>query len=177
MKLFLLIRIIFYFRDVELGRCVRKYAGIACTWNYEMQLLFHNNQTGIPNLQDTSNNNKFHKFITLHPIKQPGTMRKIHHKAMSLKLNELRQKKINLIKELQDFFMKKDGQQNALMRRVANTTTDLQSWEYLLMNKIAYCANQMNCPRHTIDMATMNSIKQIVNEVCLEHFYTLFFYT
>uniref|UniRef100_A0A1I7XNH3 Hexosyltransferase n=1 Tax=Heterorhabditis bacteriophora TaxID=37862 RepID=A0A1I7XNH3_HETBA len=31
--------------DVELGRCIRKHVGVACTWNYEMQKLFHNNQS------------------------------------------------------------------------------------------------------------------------------------
>lgn len=24
--------------DVELGRCVRKFAGISCTWNYEVSV-------------------------------------------------------------------------------------------------------------------------------------------
>lgn len=31
--------------DVELGRCIKKHVGVSCTWNYEMQKLFHNNQS------------------------------------------------------------------------------------------------------------------------------------
>lgn len=27
--------------DVELGRCVRKYAGIPCTWSYEVNFIFY----------------------------------------------------------------------------------------------------------------------------------------
>lgn len=27
--------------DVEVGRCVQKFAGIPCTWNYEVEILLN----------------------------------------------------------------------------------------------------------------------------------------
>lgn len=132
-----------------------------------MQTLFHNNQTGVPNFQGQSNN-EFHKIITLHPIKQPSVMRKIHLNSMTLKLNNLREQKILLLQELEDYFAskpKKDGPKNRLLRRSANLTNDLQHWDYLSMNKIQFCANQANCPRHTMNTAMAETINQIIIKV------------
>ncbi|KAH7695275.1 chondroitin disaccharide polymerase, partial [Aphelenchoides avenae] len=85
--------------DVEIGRCVRKHVGIACTWNYEMQTLFHNNQTA-PNVYTDGSINELRRAITLHPIKQPEVMRNVHLHARSLKLAELHARRITLRRDL-----------------------------------------------------------------------------
>uniref|UniRef100_A0A915DFX1 Hexosyltransferase n=1 Tax=Ditylenchus dipsaci TaxID=166011 RepID=A0A915DFX1_9BILA len=143
--------------DVELGRCVRKYVGIACTWNYEMQTLFHNNHTSNPNAaQNSPINDNFRKMITLHPVKDPAVMRQIHIRAQSIKLNQLREKKMSLARELHPSVT------NELVRRISNTTEELRYWAYTSANKLSFCTNQVNCPRHTIDMNMKAAANQIV---------------
>ncbi|MCP9264291.1 Chondroitin sulfate synthase sqv-5 [Dirofilaria immitis] len=84
--------------DVELGRCIRKHVGVTCTWNYEMQTLFHNNQT-VPNAYQGSLTELRHA-ITLHPVKQPSTMRRIHVHNRILRLAKLRSRHVTLRNEL-----------------------------------------------------------------------------
>jgi chondroitin sulfate synthase len=141
--------------DVELGRCIRKHVGIACTWNYEMQTLFHNNQT-VPNAYNNANVDELRHAITLHPIKDPNVMRKVHLHARTLKLSELRARKIILQRDLPNTPVP------TLNRRVPNTTNDLQHWDYIALNKILFCANQMTCPRHTINFEMKAAINSIV---------------
>jgi hypothetical protein len=107
-----------------------------------MQTLFHNNQTQA-NAYQNGGLAELRKAITLHPVKDPKVMQKLHIEAESLKLDALRARKIRLEREL-------SGSPQSLSRRFANTTNDLQIWEYNALNKITFCANQVVCPRHTI---------------------------
>ncbi|KAI6207850.1 Hexosyltransferase [Aphelenchoides besseyi] len=143
--------------DVELGRCIRKHAGVACTWNYEMQQLFHNNQSQ-PNVYKNGGAAELRQAITLHPVKDPAVMLKLHVEAETLKLNELRAKQIRLRREL-------STNPPSLTRRVANTTNDLQLWDFVASNKITFCANQVTCPRHTIDANMRTAINSIVTQL------------
>ncbi|KAI6182876.1 Hexosyltransferase [Aphelenchoides bicaudatus] len=145
--------------DVELGRCIKKHVGISCTWNYEMQTLFHNNQTQA-NVYEKGGAAELRKSITLHPVKDPVVMRKLHVEAESLKLDALRARKISLEREL-------NGTPASLSRRVANTTNDLQIWDYNALNKITFCANQVTCPRHTIDSNVRAAIGNVVTQASL----------
>lgn len=85
-------------------------------------------------------------------------MQKLHVEAESLKLDALRSKRIRLEREL-------NGRPASLSRRVANTTNDLQVWEYIAFNKITFCANQVVCPRHTIDSNMRTAIGNIVTQL------------
>jgi hypothetical protein len=85
-------------------------------------------------------------------------MRKLHVEAESLKLDALRARKIRLEREL-------SGVPASLSRRVANTTNDLQIWDYIALNKITFCANQVTCPRHTIDSNVRAAIGSVVTQV------------
>jgi hypothetical protein len=122
-----------------------------------MQTLFHNNQSQ-PNVYENAGATELKKAITLHPVKNPVIMRKLHVEAESLKLEELRARKIRLEREL-------SGTPPTLSRRVANTTNDLQIWDYLVQNKITFCANQVTCPRHTIDSNMRGAIGNIVTQL------------
>ncbi|CAD5210445.1 unnamed protein product [Bursaphelenchus xylophilus] len=144
--------------DVEVGRCVRKHAGVACTWNYEMQTLFHNNQT-VPNAYSNGISDEVSRAITLHPVKDPQVMKKLHVTINTLKLKQLRAQKIEfqrLVKKIAPA---------TLTRRVANKTNDLQVWDFLAFNKITFCANQVNCPRHTVDMNIHTATSDIVTQL------------
>lgn len=97
-------------------------------------------------------------------------MQKFHLSALTLKLNTLRQLKITLQNELSTFFVK-NSIKNDLIRRLSNSTTDLQHWNYLSMNRIEFCANQINCPRHTMNLAMIGQVNQIVVKVCFKLFF------
>lgn len=138
-------------------RCIRRHVGVTCTWNYEMHTLFHNNQS-VPNAYQGTIP-ELRKAITLHPIKQPATMRRIHVHSRALRLAELRSRRVSLCNELPD------RKPVSLTRHVANTTRDLIHWDFISSNNILFCAGQVNCPRHTVDLSIRNAVSGIITQV------------
>uniref|UniRef100_A0AC35UD19 Hexosyltransferase n=1 Tax=Rhabditophanes sp. KR3021 TaxID=114890 RepID=A0AC35UD19_9BILA len=146
--------------DVELGRCFKKHVGISCTWSYEMQQLFHNNQSATTLIKEEVK--QLRAAITLHPIKNPANMRKIHAKALTLQLNDLRSKNIALKSILSNELSK---QRNVLNRRVINTTRSFKEWDYLASNSILFCANKVLCPRHTVENTMKTSLESTITQL------------
>ncbi|CAI5438270.1 unnamed protein product [Caenorhabditis angaria] len=144
--------------DVELGRCIRKHVGVACTWNYEMQKLFHNNQSAIKESY-AKNMKELKDAITLHPIKDPAVMRKVHLRNREFKLRESRARRAALHDELS--FAKKA----TLIRMTPNRTNDLTPWEYINNNKILFCSDRVNCPRHTVDLSIRTEMSDIITQL------------
>ncbi|XP_006771836.1 PREDICTED: chondroitin sulfate synthase 1, partial [Myotis davidii] len=70
--------------DVEVGRCVRRFAGVQCVWSYEMQQLFYENyeQNKKGYIRDL-HNSKIHRAITLHPNKSPPYQYRLHSYVLS----------------------------------------------------------------------------------------------
>lgn len=144
--------------DVEVGRCIRRHVGVACTWSYEMQTLFHNNQS-VPKAYVSDSTEEINKAVTLHPVKDPQVMRRLHVAVETLKLRKLRAKRMELQRIVNTI------PPATLTRRYANKTNDLQVWDYLAFNKITFCANLVNCPRHTVDLSIHSAIQDIVTQV------------
>lgn len=83
---------------MEIGRCVQKYAGTPCTWNYEvsdlnyyklfqllmsgnspqMQSIFHHNSSGSRAFSGNLKNKEVHSAISLHPVKKAPFMYRLH---------------------------------------------------------------------------------------------------
>lgn len=143
--------------DVELGRCVRKHVGVTCTWNYEMLTLFHNNQT-VPNAYQGSLT-ELRRAITLHPIKQSSTMRRVHVHNRALRLAALRSRRDALQSELPN------RKQPSLIRHIPTSTRDLFHWDFIASNNILFCAGQVNCPRHTADLSLRNALNEIITQL------------
>lgn len=144
--------------DVELGRCIRKHVGVACTWNYEMHTLFHNNQT-VPHAYQGGSVSELRRAITLHPIKRPSIMRRIHVHNRSLRLSALRSRRISLSGDLPE------TRAPSLTRRVANSSRDVNHWDFVSSNSILFCASQVNCPRHTVDLSVRTAISEVVTQL------------
>ena len=71
--------------DVEIGRCLHRFAGISCTWSYDMQNLFHHNssiQTSI--LNDMIPSKDLLNALTIHPIKNPNAMKNLYRYFKSI---------------------------------------------------------------------------------------------
>ncbi|KAL3121138.1 hypothetical protein niasHT_005398 [Heterodera trifolii] len=106
--------------DVELGRCVRRHVGIACTWNYEMQILFHNNASAADQLFIPISNAEpraaatsardaamgaralLRPLLTLHPVKQAEAMRRVHLHSEALRLAEKRRIRADLVATMEE---------------------------------------------------------------------------
>ncbi|ETN78808.1 chondroitin N-acetylgalactosaminyltransferase [Necator americanus] len=116
--------------DVELGRCIRRHVGVACTWNYEMQKLFHNNQTAA----------KASLFFIYF-----STALRAHRVALRTE--------------------RSDVQQPTLVRIMPNSSRDLTPWDYINNNKILFCADRVNCPRHTVDLSIRTEMGDIVTQL------------
>ncbi|KAI5724802.1 hypothetical protein M8J77_007339 [Diaphorina citri] len=65
--------------DVELGRCVQKFAGIPCTWSYEMQHILYHNSSGRDAFTGNLKVKEVHRAMTLHPVKRHKYMYRIHN--------------------------------------------------------------------------------------------------
>ncbi|XP_044579709.1 chondroitin sulfate synthase 1 isoform X1 [Cotesia glomerata] len=86
--------------DVELGRCVKKYAGIPCTWSYEMQSILYHNSSGDQSFTGNLKKREVHQAITLHPIKSPPYMYRLHNYMRALKIQDLQHERIKLHRDI-----------------------------------------------------------------------------
>ncbi|CAI9717327.1 chondroitin sulfate synthase 1-like [Octopus vulgaris] len=87
--------------DVEIGRCVQRYAGISCTWAFEMQhLFFHNYKEEKGSFTYSLNKADLNQAITLHPIKEPTHQFRVHNYILGQRISSLRQKTLNLHREI-----------------------------------------------------------------------------
>lgn len=87
--------------DVEIGRCVQKFAGIPCTWNYEMQSILHHNSSGSRAFSGNLKNREVHNAITLHPVKKAPFMYRLHAYTLGLKAQQQRQDSLFLHRDIQ----------------------------------------------------------------------------
>ncbi|KAG7206699.1 hypothetical protein KM043_000373 [Ampulex compressa] len=86
--------------DVELGRCVQKYAGIPCTWSYEMQSILYHNSSGAQAFTGNLKKKEVHRAITLHPVKSPPYMYRLHNYMRGLRIQDLQQQRIDLHRDI-----------------------------------------------------------------------------
>lgn len=87
--------------DVEIGRCVQKFAGIPCTWNYEMQSILHHNSSGNRAFSGNLKNREVHNAITLHPVKKAPFMYRLHAYTLGIKAQQQRQDSLFLHRDIQ----------------------------------------------------------------------------
>ncbi|CAF1379687.1 unnamed protein product [Adineta ricciae] len=87
--------------DVELGRCVHKYANTSCTWSYEMQHILYNhpNKTDgyrARNLVSTD----ILRAVSLHSIKDIKVFTRVHNFALQRRMIELEQRTMLLRRQV-----------------------------------------------------------------------------
>lgn len=86
--------------DVELGRCVRRFAGVSCTWSYQMQVIFYHNQSGNSAFTGDLKLKEIHQAITLHPVKHSENLYRLHKYFKGLKIQKNRHDSLNLQRDL-----------------------------------------------------------------------------
>ncbi|XP_048484446.1 chondroitin sulfate synthase 1 [Plutella xylostella] len=86
--------------DVELGRCVARFAGVACTWSYDMQTILHHNSSGAAAYTGRLKRREVHRAITLHPVKDHRYMYRLHSYFKNLRIQELREQSVQLHRDI-----------------------------------------------------------------------------
>lgn len=112
--------------DVEIGRCVRKFTNISCTWSYEvsfvykyfnfklsfliefikMQHIFHHNSSGNDAFTGDLLSREVLRATSLHPVKKSQYQYRLHNFINQRKIIDLRQKCLFLEREV--FRLSKD---------------------------------------------------------------------
>ncbi|GAV07635.1 hypothetical protein RvY_17450 [Ramazzottius varieornatus] len=88
--------------DVEVGRCIGKFAGVPCAWSYEMQTIFYHNGSGAAAFTGDLHSKQVHRAITLHPVKTSEHLYRIQNYYNALKLLSLRHEILKLRREVSD---------------------------------------------------------------------------
>ncbi|XP_054286275.1 chondroitin sulfate synthase 1 [Macrosteles quadrilineatus] len=86
--------------DVEVGRCVQRFAGIPCTWAYDMVNVFYHNYTEKTAFTGPLKSKSVHDAITLHPIKLPKYMYRLHNYIQGLRVRDTLQQRLELFRDL-----------------------------------------------------------------------------
>ncbi|XP_045776005.1 chondroitin sulfate synthase 1 [Maniola jurtina] len=87
--------------DVELGRCVAKFAGVSCTWSYDMQTILHHNSSGSEAYTGRLKKREVHRAITLHPVKDHRQLYRLHTYFKNLRIQDLREQSLDLHRDIQ----------------------------------------------------------------------------
>ncbi|XP_061878382.1 chondroitin sulfate synthase 1 [Entelurus aequoreus] len=161
--------------DVEVGRCVRRFAGVQCVWSYEMQQLFYENYE--PNkkgyIRDL-HNSKIHRAITLHPNKNPPYQYRLHSYMLSRKIADLRHKTIRLHREIVQMSRygaaepgREDlqlGMPPSFMRFHPQQRDDVLEWEFLTGRHL-FSAFDGQPPRRGMDASQRQALDDIIMQV------------
>lgn len=161
--------------DVEVGRCVRRFAGVQCVWSYEMQQLFYENYE--PNkkgyIRDL-HNSKIHRAITLHPNKNPPYQYRLHSYMLSRKIAELRHRTIQLHREIVQMGRYGAGEASredlqlgmppSFMRFHPKQRDEVLEWDFLT-GKYLFSSSNGVPPRRGMDSAQRLALDDIIMQV------------
>ncbi|XP_051920211.1 chondroitin sulfate synthase 1 isoform X1 [Hippocampus zosterae] len=161
--------------DVEVGRCVRRFAGVQCVWSYEMQQLFYENyepdKTGFIRKLRSS---KIHRAITLHPNKNPAHQYRLHAYLLSRRAAALRLRSVRLHRELVQMGRlgaaepgrrdRRLGAPPSLSRFHPRRRRDVPEWDFLSARHL-FSARDGEPPRRGTDAAQRRALDDIVMQV------------
>lgn len=179
--------------DVEIGRCVQKFAGIPCTWNYEMQYILRHNSSGKNAFTGSLKRKEIHNAISLHPIKQGPLMHRLHSYIQGLKAEEIRQESLLLHRDIarmrklleipneSKFLVPgislipeiENGNRHFEDHNILGISPDLNKFtpsstedllEWSFIARSLYSTDHSN-PKHKIDSATREGLEDVINEV------------
>ncbi|XP_078701367.1 chondroitin sulfate synthase 1-like [Branchiostoma floridae x Branchiostoma belcheri] len=162
--------------DVEIGRCIHKFAGVSCTWAYESQQLFFNDYKNdkkgrIENLHTVG----VHRAITLHPNKHPSYQYRLHTYLLSQRLQNLRQRTLTMHRQVRSMtqLLQEDtavagpdarlGEVPSLMHVPPREAGEVLTWQYL-NNRQVYEAKDLQ-PRQGIPKALRAGLDDIIMQM------------
>ncbi|KAJ8304547.1 hypothetical protein KUTeg_018130 [Tegillarca granosa] len=160
--------------DVEVGRCVKKFAGIACTWAFEMQHLFYQNYkeyTG--SFRTTLKDKAVRKALTLHSVKESRQQYRIQNYLHAVHIQDLQHKELQLQREITDmdqlFGMQqskinqnKQGLMPSISKYIPENRHDVIAWEFISKSVVSH--RNMN-PRHSFLLPTKYALEDMIVQV------------
>ncbi|RXG54729.1 Chondroitin sulfate synthase 1 [Armadillidium vulgare] len=166
--------------DVEIGRCVQKFAGIPCTWSYEMQNIFYHNSSESKAFTASLNHKEVHRAITLHPVKNHHHMKRLHAYIKGLIIKEKEYEMIEATRELHKFskelkakmptvddakngvFIDHLGIEPNLLKWKPKKAQEVLEWDFYARN--AYQLKDVN-PKHRLTAYVNDSLHDVVRDV------------
>ncbi|KAK4293061.1 hypothetical protein Pmani_034213 [Petrolisthes manimaculis] len=165
--------------DVEVGRCVRKYANIPCTWSYEMQnILYHNKSRNVA-YTGPLKQQEVHRAITLHPIKNHTLLYRLHSYIQGLDIRINEGELVRLVRELArvgqetrvslprlddhnaGITMSHLGMELSLQKWAPSREEEMKVWDFI--SRAAFQSGATN-PRHKITSSMNEGLKDITLE-------------
>ncbi|KRZ78646.1 Chondroitin sulfate synthase 1 [Trichinella papuae] len=145
--------------DVELSRCVARFAGITCPLAYELQSLFYNNYDGSFAASGDLNVPQVHQAISLHPLKQANMMLRMHRFVLNEQLAELYGKLVRLQRE------EGSSSKSPSLHQVKCTSVEeVDVWQYI-SPPYMYCAGNADCPRKRIESPMQYCIRNAIQQL------------
>nr|XP_002740525.1 PREDICTED: chondroitin sulfate synthase 1-like [Saccoglossus kowalevskii] len=161
--------------DVEVGRCVKKFAGVDCTWSYEMQQLFYHKYFAKDAFTGNLHTSEVHKAITLHPIKSIPHFHRLHSYLESQRIAYLQLKTLRTLREINEMnrLLKipliddrtentKLGSTPDLVRYMPNIYDETIAWDFF--TKSLYSL-KYDTPKRGLDKTLQVALEDIVLQV------------
>ncbi|CAG0884079.1 unnamed protein product [Darwinula stevensoni] len=172
--------------DVELGRCVLRFANVSCTWAYEVRslpvpmgtILYHNS-SGTEAFTGSLKQKEVHRAITLHPIKNHEYFYHVHKYIHALRIRELEKQLVLLVREMRSLNELDPHPDDAepsspfnksslgtLMKWRPEEEVEIPAWEFMT-KKSLYSWKERN-PKRRAEHRLVEGIQDVVREVMEE---------
>uniref|UniRef100_A0A1B6EH51 Hexosyltransferase n=1 Tax=Clastoptera arizonana TaxID=38151 RepID=A0A1B6EH51_9HEMI len=171
--------------DVEVGRCVHKFANTSCTWAYDMVEIFYHNYSSSGAYMGDLRSKEVHQAITLHPIKKYRYLYRLHNYIEGLRIRDLQQNNIVLHRELRrmagllnttvtgmlklsgpdETYLGNNtlfGQELSLNQYKPHKEEEVLKWDFVL--KSLFSDDNLN-PRRKPETAIINGLEDAVREL------------
>ncbi|CAH1231821.1 CHSY1 [Branchiostoma lanceolatum] len=133
--------------DVEVGRCIGRFAQVQCTWSYEAKDIFYHDKTDYKEgVIKTMGLSRMRKAITLHPNKNPSHQYRLHNDLLALQTQDLRHRTLVLHREIRrvTFLLEKQpsrvyettGKSPSLLKFVPKDINSVMSWDFITNSQI-----------------------------------------
>ncbi|XP_074651383.1 chondroitin sulfate synthase 1-like [Tubulanus polymorphus] len=158
--------------DVEIGRCVRKFAGVQCPWAFEMQSLFYqNHEDPQGSFGRVGKLHEMYKAITMHPVKDHRHLYRMYNHFLSLE-NTDRRHDLKLLRRdinrMQWYLNERpvgetDSNLAISLRKFKPRSADeVLTWNFL--HRHYYSATDLN-PRRGVDKSFHNALHKVIIQV------------
>ncbi|XP_063431679.1 chondroitin sulfate synthase 1-like [Mytilus trossulus] len=157
--------------DVEVGRCVRKYAGLSCTRSFEMQSLFYKEEK--VSFKSTRKDKAGMEALTIHPVKDPQHQYIIQTYRHFSHIQNLHQKELYLQREITQIeqnlgilkptdSITRQGMMPSLTKYKPKVRDEVLTWDFL--HKSIISDHNLN-PKRNINTPLKHVLEDNINQV------------
>ncbi|XP_035691293.1 chondroitin sulfate synthase 1-like [Branchiostoma floridae] len=160
--------------DVEVGRCIGRFAQVSCTWSYEAKDIFYHDKTdNVEGFMKTMGMSKLRKAITLHPNKNPSHQYRLHKNLLALQTQDFRHRTLVLHREIRRVtyllgeqpsrLYEATGRSPSLLNFVPKDINSVMPWDFIT-NRQMFTAD-ISLPAKAIPMALSTGLGHVVEQL------------